>query len=297
MTAVARLIAPVALALGMIVVTTATPGAEPDVLAAGRVVMDAEIPAPEIPAPELLALVAAAPEVRSLGMAQADPGVARVRPGARDDRGCRSLSVRRGGKVLLRIPSHAAGCSTNRDKVRIGKYLYFDWGVTKKRGGERWRRSDLWVTDGTRRGTQRIVTLRSGTRRGTSCAVRWEWVGGMSIAAAQWCWNARTGKATDGAIRIITKGRYMRTSPVPQMQRFAVAGRRMVTTGFDKHGRELWIHDSRMRRVDLRPGAKGSNPRRFTPHGKHKVRFIANDGTGKALWVTDGTAAGTRKVR
>lgn len=297
MTAVARLIAPFALALGMIVVVSATHLTEPGALAVGQVVMDGDVPAPEIPAQELLALVAGAPEVRTFAMAQADAGVTRVRPGVRDDRGCRALSVRRGGKVLRRIPSHASGCSTNRDKVRIGKYLYFDWGITKKRRGERFRRTDLWVTDGTRNGTKRIVTLRSGTRRGTSCAVRWEWVGGMSIAAAQWCWNARTGKATDGAIRIITRGRYMRTSPVPQMQRFAVAGRRMVTTGYDKHGRELWIHDSRMRRVDLRPGPKGSNPRKLTPHGKHKVRFIANDGTGKALWVTDGTAAGTRKVR
>lgn len=300
MTAVARLIAPFALALGMLVAASATHLAEPAALAAGRIVMDGDVPEPEIPAAQLLALVAAAPAepaASAFAMTQARSGVTRVRLGPRDDRGCRTLSVRRGDKVLRRIPSHAAGCSTNRDKVRIGKYLYFDWGVTKRRGGERHRSNDLWVTDGTRGGTKRVLTLRSGTLRGTSCAVRWEWVGGRSIGAARWCWSARTGRPTDGAIRIITGGRYMRTSPVPLMQRFAVAGRRMVTTGQDSLGRELWIHDSRMRRVDLRPGAKGSNPRNFTAHGRNKVRFIANDGTGKALWVTDGTAAGTHKVR
>lgn len=128
---------------------------------------------------------------------------ARLVQGVADENGCHALSVRRGGKVLLRIPSHRTNCC--------------------------------------------------------------------------------------GGIRIHTKGRYMRTSPVPLMQRFAVAGRRMATTGADGGGRELWLRDSRMMRLDLRPGSRSSNPRDFREHGRGRVRFVAE--------MTDGTIAGTHKVR
>lgn len=302
MTAVARLVAPVALALGIILGVSATSFVDAGTSAAGGLA-DPGTPLTDQALLDVSALMAAsaavapAPRARSFAMAQAGDSLPRVRPGKEDERGCSSLSVRRGSKVLLRIPSHAAGCSTNRLKIRIGGYLYFDWGVTRRKGDERWRRNDLWVTDGTRRGTVKVTTLRSGTRREESCAHRWAWVGGMSIAAAQWCWNPRTGASIDGRIRIVTRGQTMRFSPVPDMQRFSVAGKRMVTTGADAYGRELWIHDSQMVRLDLRPGPKSSNPRNFHDHGPRKVRFIANDGTGKALWVTDGTAAGTHKVR
>ncbi len=47
--------------------------------------------------------------------------------------------------------------------------------------------------------------------------------------------------------------------------------------------------------ADLRPG-ESSEPRELTAFGG-RLYFEANDGTGPALWVSDGTAAGTRIVR
>ena len=222
----------------------------------------------------------------------------RLAPGRKDRRGCRSLVVWRGSQRIKVIPSHRAGCSRTKRIIEMGGRLYFEWFVERTLDGGGWsRRTDLWVTDGTRAGTDLLTTMRSG--RGpdrNSCESRWARAGGNAIAAAQWCWDPRSWSWRSGRVEILIRGRLVRTLPIPRPWRFRMAGRRIVTTGADERGRELWVHDGRMVRVDIRPGWRGSHPRHFEDLGG-VVRFTANDGTGRAVWVTDGTREGTYKVR
>ncbi|MDX2308598.1 MAG: hypothetical protein NW216_10190 [Hyphomicrobium sp.] len=70
------------------------------------------------------------------------------------------------------------------------------------------------------------------------------------------------------------------------------------------HGQEIWISDGTaggtFQLRDILPGSSGSVPSGFTVLGD-KVFFRANDGEhnylGSALWVTDGTAAGTTLLK
>lgn len=65
-------------------------------------------------------------------------------------------------------------------------------------------------------------------------------------------------------------------------------------------GRELMIGNPTVPSVavlaDLAPGPLGSAPRELTRVGS-QVFFFADDGGGEALWRSDGTGAGTRKLR
>ncbi len=66
------------------------------------------------------------------------------------------------------------------------------------------------------------------------------------------------------------------------------------------HGYELYATDgtpgsARMVK-DIKPGLGGSNPTNFVAAGNGVVYFAADDGTGAAVWRSDGTAAGTAKL-
>ncbi len=228
-------------------------------------------------------------------------GNVRVEYGKRDADGCRRLVVWKGQRRVVKIPSHAADCSRTRRQIAVFGRLYFDWTVDKTTGDPDdpttfRRRTDLWVTDGTARGTVRLTTLRDAEGKGLdSCEAHWARAGYRAIAAAEWCWNPRTDAWVSGRVGIILGAQLVRYLPIPRMYDFKLAGRRIVTTGTDANGTELWVHDGKMVRVDIRRGSLSSNPRRLKDLGR-KVRFIANDGSGKAIWVTDGTVAGTRKV-
>lgn len=229
-------------------------------------------------------------------------GRLRVEYGKRDKDGCRRLVVWQGQRRVTRIPSHPADCSRTRRQVPVFGLLYFDWTVDKTTGDRDdpttfVRRTDVWVTDGTARGTVRLTTLRDAEgRRLDSCEAHWARAGYRAIAAAQWCWDPPSNAWVSGRIGIILADQLVRYLPVPRMYDFKLAGRRIVTTGTDAAGTELWVHDRKMVRVDIRPGPRGSNPRWLQDKGD-RVKFIANDGSGKAIWTSDGTVAGTRKVR
>jgi len=226
----------------------------------------------------------------------------RVEYGKRDSDGCRRLVVWKGQHRVAKIPSHAADCSRTRRQVPVYGQLYFDWTVDKTTGDPDdpatfRRRTDLWVTDGTARGTLRLTTLRDADGRGfDSCEAHWARAGARAIAAAEWCWAPRTDAWVSGRVGIILGAQLVRYLPIPRMYDFKLAGRRIVTTGTDAAGTELWVHDGRMVRVDIRPGPLSSNPRWLRDKGE-RIRFIANDGSGKAIWSSDGTVSGTRKVR
>jgi ELWxxDGT repeat protein len=73
-------------------------------------------------------------------------------------------------------------------------------------------------------------------------------------------------------------------------------------------GRELWVTDGTAAGTymlrDIRPfisdqdNSNSSDPRDITPLGDGRALFTANDGvTGRELWITDGTSAGTHLVK
>ena len=214
-------------------------------------------------------------------------GGLRLEYGKKDARGCRRLVVYSGDRRVIKIPSHQAACSRVHKRKPVFSRLYFGWTVVRTSGQgpntKTTQRSDLWVTDGTRAGTVKVTTLRESLGRGLdTCDSRWARAGYRAIAGAQWCQERRTGDWVSGRIAIILGDRVVRYLPVPRMLHFRMAARRIVTTGEDGRGRELWVHDDQMTRVDLRAGPIGSNPRQLEDLGP-RVRFIANDGGGKAV--------------
>ena len=67
-------------------------------------------------------------------------------------------------------------------------------------------------------------------------------------------------------------------------------------------GTELWASDGQQGGqtylvLDINPGSGSSFPQQFRPVGTVVVFAATTDATGTELWVTDGTAAGTRLVK
>lgn len=217
-----------------------------------------------------------------------------------DGAGCQALDVWGPSGRVRAIASNGQACSTLGRQVRIGQLLYFAWtarwAVTTVGAADGWRQAtELWVTDGTTTGTGRITVLRDG--HGPSqdtCGSGWGAVATEPIAYASWCTDRTTRSWMRGRV-VVAWGTRTERKPVPRPLFFAIANHRIVTTGQDGHGRELWVHDRVVRVVDIRPGPAGSDPHRFITDGS-SVRFIADDGSGRAEWVTDGTIAGTHRI-
>jgi ELWxxDGT repeat protein len=78
----------------------------------------------------------------------------------------------------------------------------------------------------------------------------------------------------------------------------------VYVAGDKQHGRELWMANDTTNKMvlDIRPGPKSSNiqglenyPKNINGHGAYAT-FTANDGTGRARWISDGTLAHTYKL-
>lgn len=258
-------------------------------------------PPPQEPAPVAVSAHVTALSERAARPARTQASGVRFSYGKEDARGCARLVLRVDGRKITSIPSHRQACSRLAKRVDVGSRTYFEWAATWTDGTGRKaverRRSDLWVSDGSRTGTREITTLKEQSgRRVPTCESRWARAGFRAIGGAQWCWDDATDTWVSGSIAILIDGTLARYLPVPRMHDFRLAGRRIVTTGEDSRGREPWVHDGRMTGIDLRPGPKGSNPHDLVDLGK-TVQFVANDGNGRGLWVSDGTVAGTRLVR
>jgi ELWxxDGT repeat protein len=151
---------------------------------------------------------------------------------------------------------------------------------------------NLWTTDGTAEGTERLVDLCGElSDSGESFRIR--------ILAA----NGEVAFFSDAVRRLWrTDGTAAGTYPIA---RVAVRGTGMIgpdgrTLFFsgcrETEGCEPWASDGTpagTRRLrDAGPGSAGSNPIAFTAHGR-RVLFAAAGPRGPGLWATDGTAAGT----
>jgi ELWxxDGT repeat protein len=122
--------------------------------------------------------------------------------------------------------------------------------------------NELWVSDGSDGGTQRVVDLLPGTGSGMST--------------------------------------FLEPGGFEEERLVATLGPLGIFAGDDGvHGDELWLTDGtpgNATLLELRPGAAGSEPRDLTTVGD-RVYFVADDGVhGREPWVTDGTIAGTHMV-
>lgn len=166
-----------------------------------------------------------------------------------------------------------------------------------------------WVTDGTPGGTTLVRDINPG--RGS---MTYSWTVPTPLGDGRVVFQA-----TDGAQGLepwVSDGTAAGTGMIADINPgeaesepsgFFPLGDGRVVFGADDgvHGRELWITDGSAGGTamvaDLEPGAMGSWPRDFGPIGAGRALFVTADVVGagipvRVLWVTDGTAAGTRRL-
>ncbi len=157
----------------------------------------------------------------------------------------------------------------------------------------------LWITNGTERGTHRVTRLQTG-EDGTSPHDLVSWRGAIYFIAVQ----------GDGEGLWRTDGTAAGTTLVSDLQltglatratQLTVAGNRLFFAAFNETtGTELWASAGTAETTglvaDLRPGVRGSAPQSFAAV-RGVLLFAADDGvTGLELWRSDGTAAGTFRL-
>ena len=163
----------------------------------------------------------------------------------------------------------------------------------------------LWKSDGTAAGTVRFKTFGPGTVEGAPAGASAEAGGRLfyfspdSGLGRYLPW--RTDGTEAGTFRLTEAG--VAGCCIPQEMR-AVGSTVFFDLQDEEHGRELWASDgtregTRLVR-DVQPGAGSSDPRELTVF-QGRLWFsaaVSKAGfTGRELWVSDGTAAGTARVK
>jgi ELWxxDGT repeat protein len=156
---------------------------------------------------------------------------------------------------------------------------------------------DIWVTDGTPRGTAKLqvhASIESGDPAGTRLGDI-VYFNAHEPGQSYELW--RSDGTSEGTWRITGIGRAgggVSSDPV-------AAGDRVYFLAEDAdHGPELWSSDgtgagtSLVR--DIVPGPSGANPDNLTAVGG-RLFFTALDSLGRELWTSDGTEAGTHLVK
>jgi ELWxxDGT repeat protein len=165
--------------------------------------------------------------------------------------------------------------------------------------------AELWRTDGTREGTERVADICPGRCSGTPEAITAA-LGGIFFTAD----DGATGRevwVSDGTregTRLLKDlcpgGCSAFPTGIPDF-RFApveLGGEAFFAASDGTTGLELWKTDGTEegteRLADVRPGLEGSNPGPLAVF-RGALVFPADDGVnGRELWVSDGTAGGTR---
>lgn len=177
--------------------------------------------------------------------------------------------------------------------------------------------NELWVSDGSPEGTKLLKDIYPGAT--------WSNFGGLAATGdgrAIFYANEPSKPSeiwiTDGS----AAGTRVLADPDPSSDQYAdpfyytpLGKGTFVFSGSDKeHGRELWRTDLTATGTKLvleiqsgftdadpifgGPFPKGSNPSEFTPLGNGKVLFSAFDDQHRnELWITDGTAGGTKLLK
>jgi large repetitive protein len=188
-----------------------------------------------------------------------------------------------------------------RLQVRLGDWIYFS-ALDRLHGDE------LWRTDGTAGGTERVTDLCPGPCSATPESLTA--FGGRIFFSA---FDGVTGRelwVSDGTprgtrpVRDICPGEcsgVASTNAVIPLSLAALEEEVFFPANDGVTGFELWKSDGTPegteRVADIRPGAESSNPRIFTSLAGWIVFSATEPARGQELWLSDGTAAGTRVAK
>jgi ELWxxDGT repeat protein len=206
-----------------------------------------------------------------------------------------------GTAMIKDILTGTAG-SSPAELTAVGSRLFF-----VANGGPGDRNGELWKSDGTADSTVLVKDVRPGSD--SSQIEHPTPAGGRLFFTADDGTSGREPWVSDGTaagtflVKNIAAGAgssiFSVGTPGPDIT--AALGSTFVFVADDGlTGQELWVSDGTeagtYRLKDIRPGARGSEPRSLTVAGD-RLFFSADDGThGRELWVSDGTEAGTRMV-
>ncbi|WP_052420501.1 ELWxxDGT repeat protein [Hyalangium minutum] len=160
---------------------------------------------------------------------------------------------------------------------------------------------ELWRSDGTAAGTQRVKDISPGASPSSPTELTPAQDGlffsaSEGVSGRELWWSDGTPERTKRVADVAPGA--ADSSPAE----LTVVGERLFFTADDgTHGSELWMHhrtDGSTGLVkDIRPGSFGAVASELTALGD-KLLFSANDGAlGQELWISDGTAQGTAMVK
>ena len=154
---------------------------------------------------------------------------------------------------------------------------------------------ELWITDGTVAGTRMVKDINPGTA--SSSPTYFARLGDdVYFTATGGLWK------TNG-----TEGGTVKVMSLASLRNIVAVGSRLFFEAYSAEtGWELWISDGSeagTRLVtEIVPGTRGGLDSGYYALGLtrfgDRILFLANDGVhGRELWISDGTASGTRMVR
>jgi ELWxxDGT repeat protein len=184
-----------------------------------------------------------------------------------------------GTRKLITIGGNFGSSTFLMELTAVGRRAFFRVDTLTDVGTE------LWVSDGTRRGTRLVRDIRPGPassspRKLTAHDDDLLFLANDGVHGLQVWRTDRNGRRT---VRL-TDVRAERLSRPVQ------CGSTVYFTAKDRRGRELWARSGhRVRRVvDLLPGRGSSSPHQLTCVGE-TLAFVASDGShGRELWTLDG---------
>ena len=186
-------------------------------------------------------------------------------------------------------------------QVRLGDWIYFS-ALDRLHGFE------LWRTDGTAGGTERVADICPGP-----CSAAPESLTALGGRIFFSAFDGVTGRelwVSDGTrqgtrlVRDVCPGEcsgVASQNAVIPLSLAALEGEVFFPANDGVTGFELWKTDGTPegteRVADLRPGSESSNPRVFTSFAGWVVFSALHPALGQELWLSDGTAAGTQVAR
>ena len=169
--------------------------------------------------------------------------------------------------------------------------------------------TELWVSDGTFGGTERVSDINPGS--GSSSPAALTAIGNTVYFAAYESQTSgsrpilwKSDGTPQGTARVPMDASgtpiFLTTSSYRVLYDLEAVGDTLYFTGVDLDaGQELWKTDGTLagtgRVLDINAGYANSEPSNLTALG-NSVLFRANDGTGSAWWSSDGTSGGTVEV-
>jgi ELWxxDGT repeat protein len=243
----------------------------------------------------LIGLAVLAAALLNVTPAQANAGL-HVAPTAQaDSAGCHGLDVWNGDVIINTIPpvdgiGAGAGCAVNTWSTLLpGGRLIFDWNMTET-GVSPNPDADVYGSDGTPGGLRKIATYdesRCSTPNAPKVVVGTAY---LRRNCAAWDYVAATRGTKTSTFQL----------PGWNLGPLVRTGNRVVYSALGpKLGRELYVSDGARSGShllkDIWPGKPSSGIASLHSNGTIAT-FTADDGHGRANWVTDGTVKGTHKV-